>query len=97
MLVVMSCTMLAAAPITIVGGVIMALRQDAGLTWLLVVSILALMGSLSLIVRRMVPHVPADAGAHRRDQRGAPRADHPACGSCGPSSASRSRCAASAT
>jgi len=55
MLVAMSCTMLLSAPITIVGGVIMALRQDAGLTWLLGVSLVALMFALSLIVRRMVP------------------------------------------
>jgi ATP-binding cassette subfamily B protein len=55
MLVVMSCTMVAAAPITIVGGVIMALRQDAGLTWLLVVAIIALVCSLAMVVSRMVP------------------------------------------
>ena len=55
MLVAMSCTMLLAAPITIVGGVIMALRQDAGLTWLLVVSIVLLVASLAAIVSRMVP------------------------------------------
>jgi ATP-binding cassette subfamily B protein len=55
MLVAMSCTMLLAAPITIVGGVTMALRQDAGLTWLLGVSLVFLVFSLSLIVGRMVP------------------------------------------
>ena len=55
MLVAMSLTMLLSAPITIVGGVIMALRQDAGLTWLLGVAIVALLISLSLIVSRMVP------------------------------------------
>src|SRR5688572_16277429 len=55
MLVAMSCTMLLAAPITIVGGVIMALRQDAGLTWLLVVAIVLLVASLAAIVSRMVP------------------------------------------
>jgi ATP-binding cassette subfamily B protein len=55
MLVVMSFTMVSAAPITIVGGVIMALRQDAGLTWLLVVAIIALVCSLAMVVSRMVP------------------------------------------
>ena len=55
LLVAMSLTMLLSAPITIVGGVIMALRQDAGLTWLLGVAIVALLISLSLIVSRMVP------------------------------------------
>jgi ATP-binding cassette, subfamily B, multidrug efflux pump len=55
LLVAMSCTMLLAAPITIIGGVIMALRQDAGLTWLLLVSIVALVASLAAIVSQMVP------------------------------------------
>ena len=55
LLVSMSLTMLLSAPITIIGGVIMALRQDAGLTWLLGVTIVVLMISLGLIVRRMVP------------------------------------------
>ena len=31
----MTCTMLVAAPIMCVGGIIMALRQDVGLSWLL--------------------------------------------------------------
>ena len=35
MLVVMRCTMLVAAPIMCVGGIIMALREDVGLSWLL--------------------------------------------------------------
>jgi ATP-binding cassette subfamily B protein len=47
--------MLISAPITIVGGLIMALRQDAGLTWLLGVTIILLVFSLSQIVMRMVP------------------------------------------
>ena len=55
MLVVMSVTILVAAPIMAVGGVIMALRQDVGLSWLMVVSIPALVVSIGLIVTRMVP------------------------------------------
>ncbi len=55
MLVVMSCTMLVAAPITCVGGIIMALRQDVGLAWLMVVAVPALAISVGLIVSRMVP------------------------------------------
>ncbi len=39
MLVLMTCTMLVAAPIMCVGGIIMALRQDVGLSWLMVVSV----------------------------------------------------------
>lgn len=59
MLVVMSVTMLVAAPIMCVGGIIMALRQDVGLSWLMVVSIPALVVSIGLIVTRMVPQFRA--------------------------------------
>ena len=55
LLVVMSCTMVLAAPVTIVGGVIMALRQDAGLSWLLGWSMPALAICLGIIIGRMVP------------------------------------------
>jgi ATP-binding cassette subfamily B multidrug efflux pump len=55
MVVVMSCTMLVAAPVTIVGGVVMALLQDVGLTWVLVVSLPALVLCLVLLITRMVP------------------------------------------
>jgi ATP-binding cassette subfamily B protein len=55
MLVVMSATMMIAAPIMAVGGVIMALREDLGLSWLLTVSVPVLAVLISLIVRRMVP------------------------------------------
>jgi len=55
MLVVMSATMMVAAPIMAVGGVIMALRQDLGLSWLLGVSVPVLAVLIGLIVRRMVP------------------------------------------
>src|SRR6202521_4449556 len=55
MLVVMTCTMLIAAPIMGVGGIILALRQDLGLSWLMVVSIPALIIAIGLIISRMVP------------------------------------------
>ncbi len=55
LLVAMTCTMAIAAPITVVGGVVMALRQDAGLSWLLAVSLPVLAGSLGLVVSRMLP------------------------------------------
>jgi len=55
MLVVMSCTMLVSAPIMCVGGIIMAVRQDAGLSWLMLVAVPALAVSVGLIVIRMVP------------------------------------------
>jgi ATP-binding cassette, subfamily B, multidrug efflux pump len=55
MLVTMSCTMLLAAPITAVGGVIMALRTDVGLSTILAISIPVLTGAIGLIVARLVP------------------------------------------
>ena len=54
MLVLMTCTMLLAAPIMCVGGIIMAIRQDATLSWLLVVSLPVMVGVLSLIISRMI-------------------------------------------
>jgi ATP-binding cassette subfamily B protein len=55
MLVVMTCTMVVAAPLTITFGVFMAMRQDLGLSWLLAVSLPVLMVILGIIVSRMVP------------------------------------------
>jgi ATP-binding cassette, subfamily B, multidrug efflux pump len=55
MLVVMGCTMLVAAPLTMIGGVIMALREDVGLSTMLLVSVPALVIAVSLVVTRMVP------------------------------------------
>ena len=59
MLVVLTCTMMVAAPIMCVGGIIMALRQDVGLSWLMVVSIPVLVLAIGLIVTRMVPQFRA--------------------------------------
>jgi ATP-binding cassette subfamily B protein len=55
MLVLTSCTMLVAAPIMMVGGVLMAVREDVGLSWLLAVSVPALCLSVGFVVSRMVP------------------------------------------
>ncbi len=55
MLVVMGCTMLVAAPITMVGGVVMALREDVGLSALLLVSVPALAVAVGLVVYNVVP------------------------------------------
>ena len=55
MLVVMGTTMAIAAPITAVGGIIMAVNADVQLSLLLVVSIPTLMVVLTLIIRRMIP------------------------------------------
>ncbi len=55
MLVLLSSTMFVAAPITMVGGVIMALREDIGLSWLVAVAVPVLGGSIFLVIRKMRP------------------------------------------
>jgi len=55
MLVLMTCTLMIAAPIMCVGGIIMALRQDIGLSWLMLVCIPVLVIAIASIVVRMVP------------------------------------------
>ena len=55
MLVVMGGTMLVAAPLTMIGGVIMALREDVGLSAMLLVSVPVLVVAVGLVVTRMVP------------------------------------------
>jgi ATP-binding cassette, subfamily B, multidrug efflux pump len=55
MLVVMGCTALIAAPITMIGGVFMALREDVGISAMLLVSVPALVLMIGSIVVRMVP------------------------------------------
>ena len=55
MLVLMTCTLLVAAPITAVGGIIMALRVDTGLSSILLVSIPALAIGIGIVISRMVP------------------------------------------
>jgi ATP-binding cassette subfamily B protein len=59
MLVLMTCTLMIAAPIMCVGGIIMALRQDVGLSWLMVVCIPVLVLAIGMIVVRMVPQFRA--------------------------------------
>lgn len=55
MLVQMSATVMVSAPMLAIGGIIMAVRQDAGLSWLMLVAIPVLLLVVSLIVVRMVP------------------------------------------
>src|SRR4029453_2480596 len=54
MLVLLSCTMFVAAPITMV-GIIMALRTDVGLSWLVAVAMPVLALSIFLVIRKMSP------------------------------------------
>ncbi len=55
MLVLMSATMMVTAPIMMVGGVLMAMRQDLGLSWLLAVCVPVLFLVAGFIISRMVP------------------------------------------
>lgn len=55
MLAMMGATMLVSAPMLAIGGIIMALRQDVGLSWLIAVSVPVLLLVAGLIISRMVP------------------------------------------
>jgi ATP-binding cassette subfamily B protein len=55
MLVQMSCTLLIAAPMMIVGGVILAVREDAQLSMLLLVSVPVMIVCVGAVVVQMVP------------------------------------------
>ena len=55
MLVLMTFTMMIGAPIMMVGGVFMALREDVGLSWLVAVAVPVLAASIGFIVSRMIP------------------------------------------
>jgi ATP-binding cassette subfamily B protein len=55
MVTLMTCTLFVSAPILAIGGVIMALQQDVGLSWLMAVSVPVLLLSIGGIIIRMVP------------------------------------------
>lgn len=55
LLVQMTCTMLITAPIMSVGGIFMAIHQDAGLSWLLLISVPVLALSNYWIVSHLLP------------------------------------------
>ena len=55
MLVVVTCTILVAAPIMCVGGIIMALREDPGLSWLMLVCVPVMVIVVGLIMSRAIP------------------------------------------
>ncbi|WP_206447354.1 ABC transporter ATP-binding protein [Agrococcus sp. KRD186] len=55
MLILMSCTMLLSAPMLAIGGVIMAIRADPTLSWLIAVAVPLMLLVLGIIVSRMVP------------------------------------------
>ena len=53
--VFMGAAMMVSAPIMMVGGIIMALREDVGLSWLVAVAVPALALSVALVIRKMIP------------------------------------------
>jgi ATP-binding cassette, subfamily B, multidrug efflux pump len=55
MLLFMTCTLLIAAPVTAIGGVILAVREDGGLSLLLLVSIPVLLLAIGSVISRMIP------------------------------------------
>ncbi len=55
MLAMMGATMLVQAPLMAIGGIIMALRQDVGLSWLIAVAVPILLVFALFIISRMVP------------------------------------------
>ena len=54
-LVQMGCTVLVAAPIMCVGGIVMAIHQDAGLSWMLLVSVPVLVVANYWIISNTLP------------------------------------------
>jgi len=55
MLAMMGATMLVSAPLLAIGGIVMALRQDIGLSWLIAIAVPALLLVAGLIIAQMVP------------------------------------------
>ena len=55
LLVQLTCTMLITAPIMSIGGIFMAIHQDAGLSWLLLISVPVLAVANYWIVSQLLP------------------------------------------
>jgi len=55
MLAMMAATFLVTAPLLAIGGIIMALQQDVGLSWIIGVAVPTLLVLASLVIGRMVP------------------------------------------
>lgn len=55
MLTATGLTLMVMAPIMMVGGIIMALREDVGLSWLVVVAVPVLSGAVGFIASRLIP------------------------------------------
>jgi ATP-binding cassette subfamily B multidrug efflux pump len=55
MLALLTCSLAVQVPIMMVGGIVMAMREDLGLSWLLAVVVPALFLSVGFVVSQMVP------------------------------------------
>lgn len=55
MLVLMTATMIIGAPLMMVGGIVMALREDVGLSWLIVVAVVVLAVIIGAIIVQVTP------------------------------------------
>jgi ATP-binding cassette subfamily B multidrug efflux pump len=55
MLVLMTATMIIGAPLMMIGGVVMALREDVGLSWLIVVAVVVLAAIIGAIMVQVMP------------------------------------------
>ncbi len=68
LLVQLTCTMLITAPIMSIGGIFMAVHQDAGLSWLLLVSVPVLALANYWMVSHLLPIFRSMQRLHRRHQ-----------------------------
>ncbi len=55
MLALMTATMIISAPLMMIGGVFMALREDVGLSWLILVAVIVLGTIIGILVVQMAP------------------------------------------
>ena len=98
MLVLMGCLIAASAPIMMVGGIVMALREDLGLGWILAVVVPALFLAVGLVVSQMVPSfLVFGTNSHRPvpalTQSPGGSAAHISSNACIPAARSASTCA----
>jgi ATP-binding cassette subfamily B protein len=54
-MVLMTAIMIVAAPLTMIGGIVMALREDVGLSWLIVVAVVLLAVIIGVLIIQMTP------------------------------------------
>lgn len=55
MVYMMMLNFMVAAPIMSIGGIVMAIREDAGMSWLVAVSVIVLLAAISVIIVRLMP------------------------------------------